>query len=535
MEDEEFDVVVIGAGIAGLYSIYRMREIGLSVKAYEKGDGVGGTWYWNRYPGARCDVQSWDYSYTFSEELAQEWDWTERYPTQSEIERYLNHVADRFDLRRDIEFGTRVDQACFDESENRWRLRTSKDATIAARYLVSAVGALSEKFTPKISGVETFAGAQYHTSSWPAEGVDLANKRVGVIGTGSTGIQAIPQIAKQAEHLYVFQRTAQHVIPAQNHLLSEDQRREIKATFHQRLEEKLANPVGMSGFPPDPPSLLELDAETRRELFEDGWGVGGPVALNRAFSDTGTNLEANRVLSELVIEKNSEAVNDPGVADKLLTIDHPIGSRRLIVGIDYFETYNRDNVTLVDASTSPIEAITPAGLRAGGDEIELDVLVYATGFDGVSGPLLAMDIQGVNGQPLRDKWATRPTAFLGLVASGFPNLFMITGPGSPSIFSNVIFAIEQHVDWIKDCLAYMTEHGFNNIDANPEAEDDWTQQVDKAAENLIVGSTKSWWTGENIPGKPAGLAFFLGGLQNYRAKCDEVANSGYEGFVLQSR
>ena len=534
MEHEEFDVVVIGAGIAGLYSIYRLREIGLSVKAYEKGDGVGGTWYWNRYPGARCDVQSWDYSYTFSEELAQEWDWTERYPTQPEIERYLNYVADRFDLRRDIEFGTRVDQARFDEGQNKWLLRTSKDAKIATRYLVSAAGALSERFTPKISGAETFAGHQYHTNAWPTEGVDLGNKRVGVIGTGSTGIQAIPQIAKEAEHLYVFQRTAQHVIPAQNHLLGEEERREIKATFHQRLEEKMANPVGMSGFPLDPPSLMELDAESRRELFEDGWEVGGAVALNRAFSDTGTNLEANRVLSELVIEKNGEAVNDPEVADKLLTIDHPIGSRRLIVGIDYFETYNRDNVTLVDARTSPIEAVTPAGLRAGGDEIELDVIVYATGFDGVSGPLLAMDIQGVGGRLLRDKWATRTTAYLGLIASGFPNLFMITGPGSPSVFSNVIFAIEQHVDWIKDCLTHMSEHGFNHIDADPEAEDDWTQQVDKAAENLIVGSTKSWWTGENIPGKPAGLAFFLGGLQNYRAKCDEVSNSGYEGFVLQS-
>lgn len=535
MANKEFDAVVIGAGIAGLYAIYRLREIGLSVKAYEKGEGVGGTWYWNRYPGARCDVQSWDYSYTFSEELDQEWDWTERYPSQPEIERYLNHVADRFDLRRDIEFGTSVDQARFDEDQNKWLLRTSKDATVATRYLVSAVGALSERFTPKISGVEGFAGEQYHTNGWPADGVDLTNKRVGVIGTGSTGIQVIPQIAKEAEHLYVFQRTPQHVIPAQNHLLDDDQRREMKATFRQRLDEKLANAVGMSGFPPDPPSLLELDAETRREMFEDGWQVGGPVALVRAFSDTGTNLEANKVLGEFVIAKNNEAVNDPEVADRLLAIDHPIGSRRLIVGIDYFETYNRDNVTLVDARTSPIEAITPAGIRAGGDEIELDVLVYATGFDGVSGPLLAMDIQGVGGLPLRNKWATRPTAFLGLVASGFPNLFMITGPGSPSVFSNVIFAIEQHVDWIKDCLAYMTEHGFNHIDADPEVEDNWTQHVDKVAENLIVGSTKSWWTGENIPGKPAGLAFYLGGLQNYRAKCDEVANNGYEGFVLQSR
>ncbi|HAQ23037.1 MAG TPA: cyclohexanone monooxygenase [Acidimicrobiaceae bacterium] len=534
MADEEFDAVVIGAGIAGLYSIYRLREIGLSVKAYEKGDGVGGTWYWNRYPGARCDVQSWDYSYTFSEELDQEWDWTERYPTQPEIERYLNFVADRFDLRRDIEFGTRVDRARFDEEQNKWLLRTSTGGKIATRYLVSAVGALSESFTPKISGVGTFAGEQYHTNAWPAEGIDLANKRVGVIGTGSTGIQAIPQIAKQAEHLYVFQRTSQHVIPAQNHLLDDAQRDELRAAFRQRLDEKLSNAVGMSGFPIDPPALLGLDAETSRELLEDAWRIGGPVALNRAFSDTGTNLEANKMLADFVAEKNREAINDPEVAEKLLAVDHPIGSRRVIVGIDYFETYNRDNVTLLDAATSPIEEITPAGIRAGGNEIDLDVIVYATGFDGVSGPLLAMEIQGIAGLSLRDKWAARPTAFLGLVASGFPNLFMITGPGSPSVFSNVIIAIEQHVDWIKDCVAYMAEHGLNHIDSDLDAENDWTQHVDQVAKNLIVGSTKSWWTGQNIPGKPAGLAFYLGGLQNYRAKCDEVAKGGYKGFVLRS-
>ena len=535
MVNQEFDVVVIGAGIAGLYMIHRLRELGLSARVYEKGDGVGGTWYWNRYPGARCDVQSWDYSYTFSEELNQEWDWTERYPTQPEIERYLNHVADRFDLRRDIEFGTRVDQARFDEDQNKWILRTSRDTTVATRYLVSAVGALSESFVPKINGIETFTGEQYHTSGWPAEGVDLVNKRVGVIGTGSTGIQAIPQIAKQAEHLYVFQRTAQHVLPAGNYLLDDVQRRALKEEFVQRLDEKLMNPVGLSDFPLDPPAALELDAETLIELLEEAWRVGGAVALNRAFSDTGSDLKANKILADFVAAKNREAINDPEVADRLLTIDHPLGARRVAVAIDYFETYNRDNVTLVDAKTSPIEKITDNIVHAGDDEIELDVLVYATGFDGVSGPLLSMEIQGVGGLPLRTKWATRSIAYLGLITSGFPNLFMITGPGSPSVFSNVIFHIEQHVDWIADCLAYMTEHEVNHIDANPESENDWTQHVDDIGKSSLIGSTRSWWTGENIPGKPAGLAFYLGGLQNYRAKCDEAANKGYEGFVLQSR
>jgi cyclohexanone monooxygenase len=400
---------------------------------------------------------------------------------------------------------------------------------------VSAVGALSESFVPKINGIETFTGEQYHTSGWPAEGVDLANKRVGVIGTGSTGIQAIPQIAKQAEHLYVFQRTAQHVLPAGNYLLDDVQRRALKEEFVQRLDEKLMNPVGLSDFPLDPPAALELDAETLIELLEEAWRVGGAVALNRAFSDTGSDLKANKILADFVAAKNREAINDPEVADRLLTIDHPLGARRVAVAIDYFETYNRDNVTLLDAKTSPIEKITDNIVHAGDDEIELDVLVYATGFDGVSGPLLSMEIQGVGGLPLRTKWATRSIAYLGLITSGFPNLFMITGPGSPSVFSNVIFHIEQHVDWIADCLAYMTEHEVNHIDANPESENDWTQHVDDIGKSSLIGSTRSWWTGENIPGKPAGLAFYLGGLQNYRAKCDEAANKGYEGFVLQSR
>ena len=535
MSHHELDAIVIGAGIAGLYTIYRLREIGLSVKAFEKGDGVGGTWYWNRYPGARCDVESWDYSYSFSEELEQEWDWTERYPTQPEVERYLNHVADRFDLRRDIEFGTRVDQARFDEEQNKWIIRTSKDETVSARYLVSAAGALSESFTPKFNGAERFAGEQYHTASWPAEGVDLANKRVGVIGTGSTGVQLIPQVAKLAKRLFVFQRTAQYAVPARNYLLDEDLRRDLKSDFRQRCEDKRANPVGVSNFPTDPPSALEVDVDTRREILEAAWQRGGAPAVTRSFSDTVTNIEANRHVSQFVSQKIREKVDDPEVADKLLAIDHPLGSRRLIVDIDYFETYNRGNVTLVDTKSSPIEEITPQGVRTGDSEYNLDVLVYATGFDGMSGALLSVDIQGIGGLPLRTKWADRPSAFLGLVAAGFPNLFMITGPGSPAVFSNVIFAIEQHVEWIADCLAYMDEHDLDRIDADLEAETHWTQHVDEVAKNVLVGKTKSWWTGENIPGKPSGLTMYLGGTHTYQAKLDEVSHNGYEGFIYQTR
>ena len=525
----DFDAIVIGAGAAGLYALHRLRGLGLSVRVFEQGDGVGGTWYWNRYPGARCDVESWDYCYSFSEELEQEWDWTERFPSQPELERYFNHVADRFDLRRDIQFDTRVERASFDEGTNRWIIDTSGGATVSARFLVSAAGCLSEVNKPTIPGAETFAGVQHHTARWPAEGVDVAGKRVGVIGTGSSGVQVIPQVARTAEHVYVFQRTAQYTVPARNRPLDDEARQELRDSFGERQEFKRTSPAGLSR--PIVPASSDLDAAARAEILEASWQRGGP-GFAMTIDDILTNPESNERAAQFVRDKVRAKVDNQEVAEKLVDIDFPIGSRRLIVDIDYFETYNRYNVTLVDVKAVPITEITPRGLRTSDDHYDLDVLVYATGFDGMTGALLSMDIRGVGGLALRDKWADGAGTYIGLVASGFPNLFMITGPGSPAVFSNVMLSIEQHVDWIADCLAHMVERGFERIDADPEAEAVWTALVEGLVARSIVGKTNSWWTGANIPGKPRGITMYLGGTHNYRAACDEVAANGYEGFTL---
>ena len=527
----EFDAVVVGAGAAGLYMLHRLRGLGFSVRVFEQGDGVGGTWYWNRYPGARCDVESWDYCFSFSEELEQEWDWSERYPTQAELERYFNYVADRFDLRGDIEFGTRVERARFDEGRNRWIISTSLGATVSARYLVSAAGCLSEVNKPPITGAETFEGEQHHTARWPAEGVDVGGKRVGVIGTGSSGVQVIPQVAKRADHVFVFQRTAQYTVPARNRPLDDEARNELKGSFGQRQAFKRTTPAGLSRPRPVVSSVLEADESSRTDILEASWQLGGP-GFAMTFDDILTDPASNERAARFVRQKIMAKVEDPEVAETLVDIDYPLGARRLIVDIDYFETYNRDNVTLVDVEAAPITEITPRGLRTRDGHYDLDVIVYATGFDGMTGALLSMDICGAGGLALRDKWADGAGTYMGLVASGFPNLFMITGPGSPAVFSNVMLSIEQHVDWIADCLAYMVEHGFDRIDADPEAETRWTRQIEEVAARSIVGKTNSWWTGANIPGKPRGITMYLGGTHNYRAVCDEIAANGYEGFVL---
>ena len=527
----DFDAVVIGAGAAGLYMLHRLRGLGLRARAFEQGDGVGGTWYWNRYPGARCDVESWDYCYSFSEELEQEWDWTERFPTQPELERYFNHVADRFDLRRDIRFNTRVERARFDEDRNRWIIDTSDGATVTARYLVSAAGCLSEVNKPPIPGAETFGGTQLHTARWPAEGVDVAGKRVGVIGTGSSGVQVIPQVAQTAEHVYVFQRTPQYTVPARNRPLDDDARKELKESFGERQAFKRTTPAGLSRPIVAVSAVPEMDESTRAEILEDSWRRGGP-GFAMTFDDILTDPESNERAARFVRQKVRAKVTDPEVAEKLVDIDYPIGARRLIVDIDYFETYNRANVTLVDVKAAPITEITPGGLRTSAGHYDLDVLVYATGFDGMTGALLSMDLRGVGGLALRDKWAGGAGTYMGLVASGFPNLFMITGPGSPAVFSNVMLSIEQHVDWIADCLAYLVAGDFERIDADPDAEARWTRHVDDLVAGSLVGRTNSWWTGANIPGKRRGITMYLGGTHNYRAACDEVAANGYEGFTL---
>jgi cyclohexanone monooxygenase len=526
-----FDAIVVGAGISGMYMLHRLREMGLAARVFEAGSGVGGTWYWNRYPGARCDVESLDYSYSFSTELEQDWEWTERYPTQPEILRYLNHVADRFDLRRDIQFDTRVKHACYDESVNRWDIQTDDGQHYSTRYCIMAVGCLSAPNRPDFKGLETFEGRWYHTGLWPHEGVDFKGLRVGCIGTGSSAIQAIPQIAKQAEHLYVFQRTPNYSVPAQNAPLDPARQREVKADYPARRQKSRLSRAGM---PIDPPqrSALEVSPAERTQIFEAGWRRGGVGSLNGTFKDLATNPEANETVAQFVRDKIRDTVHDPATADLLTPRDYPFGTKRLCVDIEYFETYNRDNVTLVDVRSAPIQEIVPHGLRTAADEYALDAIVFATGYDAMTGPLLAIDIRGTRGVTLKSRWVDGPRTYLGLMTAGFPNLFLITGPGSPSVLSNMVVSIEQHVDWITDCLCFLQVHGFARIEPSLAAEDAWVQHVNEVANTTLYPRANSWYMGANIPGKVRIFMPYVGGVGAYRQKCDEVAARQYEGFTL---
>jgi cation diffusion facilitator CzcD-associated flavoprotein CzcO len=528
------DVVIVGAGFAGMYMLYRLRRLGLSVRVFERGSGVGGTWFWNRYPGARCDVESMDYSYSFSPELEQEWEWTERYPTQPEILRYLNHVADRFDLRGDIQLNTRVTQAHYHDDTNRWILETVDGQQVSAQYCVMAVGCLSSVNRPTFKGLSSFEGSSYHTGNWPHAGVDFSGQRVGCIGTGSSAIQAIPQIAKQAAHLFVFQRTPNYSVPAQNGPLDAATQLEIKAGYAERRRKARES---RAGFPLDPPQLgaLEATAQERERTYEAGWLKGGIAALNGSFNDLMFNSEANQTAAEFVRRKIRETVHDPAVAEALVPTDYPIGTKRLCIDIDYYQTYNRDNVTLVDVRRAPIEEITPTGLRTRDAEYALDSIVFATGFDAMTGPLFDIDIRGSGGQTLRSAWIDGPRTFLGIATAGFPNLFMITGPGSPSVLSNMVVSIEQHVDWIADCLRYLSEHAVDRIEASVDAQTRWVEHVNEVANKTLYPLANSWYVGANIPGKPRIFMPYVGGVGVYRQKCDEVAAAGYQGFNLTLR
>jgi cation diffusion facilitator CzcD-associated flavoprotein CzcO len=526
----EFDAIVIGAGFSGLYMLYRLRELGLATRVYEAGEGVGGTWYWNRYPGARCDSPSVHYSYSFSPELEQEWEWTERYPRQPEILRYLNHVADRFDLRRDIQFNTRVTSVVYDSDTRRWTIQTEQGDRVSARYCVTAVGCLSTPNTPPFKGLDAFAGQIYHTSRWPHDGVDLTGKRVGVIGTGSTGIQAIPQIAKQADHVTVFQRTPNYSIPARNRPLTTEEKASIKANYRQIRQTDRESAIGIT-LESSTQSALEVTPEERQKRLEERWGVGGFGMLG-VFTDVITNLEANTYVADFVRSQIAQMVHDPETAALLIPRDYPIGSKRICIDTEYFETYNRDNVTLVDVRKSPIEEITPTGLRTKDAEYELDVIVFATGFDAMTGSLFNLNIRGKDGLALKEKWAAGPRTYLGLMTADFPNLFMITGPGSPSVLSNMTVSIEQHVEWITDCIRYMLEHNFTSIEPQVEAEDAWVAHVNELANQTLYPLANSWYIGANIPGKPRIFMPYIGGVGNYRKKCQEVAEKGYEGFAF---
>jgi cation diffusion facilitator CzcD-associated flavoprotein CzcO/acetyl esterase/lipase len=533
--ERHFDAIVIGAGFAGLYALHRLRGLGLDVRVFEQGDGVGGTWYWNRYPGARCDIESLDYSYSFSEQLEQEWEWTERYPAQPEILRYLNHVAERFDLRRDIELSTRVVEARYDAESGRWQVTTQDGARYSATYCIMASGCLSTPHRPAIEGLDDFEGAWYHSARWPHGGVELAGKRVGVIGTGSTGIQLIPQLAEQAEHLYVFQRTPNFSMPAHNRPLDPGVQRAIKAGYRERR--RLAR-ESLSGVPSSHPdalaqrSALEVAPEERTRTYEHGWATGGIGGITLAFNDIISNADANGTAADFVRDKIREIVRDPATAEALCPTTHPIGTKRICVDTDYYATYNRGDVTLVDVRSAPIVRLTPRGVETAGGEYELDVIVFATGFDAMTGAVLDIDVRGRDGRRLKEKWSGGPRTYLGVATEGFPNLFFVTGPGSPSVLSNMVLSIEQHVDWIAECIASVRGQGLDRIEATRDAEDAWVAHVNEVADATLFPRAASWYAGANIPGKPRVFMPYLGGVGNYKARCDQVAASGYEGFSV---
>ena len=531
--DRHVDVVVVGAGFAGVYMLYRLRGLGLSVQVYEAGAGVGGTWYWNRYPGARCDVESLDYSYSFSDELQQEWRWTERYAAQPEILRYVNHVVDRFDLRRDIQLDTRVTAAHFDEATARWTIVTSRGDRVSARFCVMATGCLSAAQIPKLPGLETFQGAWYHTGHWPHEGVDFTGQRVGVIGTGSSAIQAIPIIAAQARHLHVFQRTPNFSIPARNAPLDRDHERHVKASYAEFRRQARESRVGFVVERSDD-SALAVAADVREREYEKRWERGG-LGFSATYVDLLTDQAANDTAAEFFRAKIRSIVRDAAVAEALVPRDYPIGTKRLCVDTNYYDTFNRDNVTLVDIRTVPIEAITPHGLRTRDATYELDSIVFATGFDAMTGALLAVDIRGRGGRTLAQHWDAGPRTYLGLAVAGFPNLFIVTGPGSPSVLSNMIVSIEQHVDWIADCITCLGRGGHASIEATPAAEEAWVAHVNELGALTLYPRASSWYMGANVPGKPRVFMPYVGGVGTYRKKCDEVAARGYEGFSISTR
>jgi cyclohexanone monooxygenase len=528
---EAYDVVVVGAGFAGMYMLHRLRGKGLAVRVYEQGGDVGGTWYWNRYPGARCDVESMQYSYSFSDKLQQEWDWSERYAPQPEILRYANHVADRFDLRSDIQLNTRVDSAVFDEHANRWQVATSSGKTVIAKYVVLATGCLSNARMPDIRGLEGFKGKVYHTGHWPHEPVDFKGLRVGVIGTGSSAIQSVPIIAGQARQLTVFQRTPNFSIPARNAALTAGERQAFREKYPEiRRFAREESRNGIYTEMPDRGALDDGDNE-RRAKYEARWQRGG-LTFMAVYNDLALDKMANDTAADFVREKIAEIVSDPATAKLLQPDNHPIGSKRICIDTDYFATFNRENVTLVDIRSNPIEQITENAVRTGERDYEVDALVLATGFDAMTGSVAKIDIRGRDGRTLNQKWAEGPKTYLGLMSSGFPNLFIITGPGSPSVLSNMIVSIEQHVDWITEAIAFMRERGLEAIEADKAAEDQWVTHVNEVAHTTLYPQANSWYMGANIPGKPQIFMPYIGGVAAYRQICNEVAAKGYEGFVL---
>lgn len=532
---DKFDMLIVGAGFAGLYQLYCARKAGLSVRVLEAGEEVGGTWFWNRYPGARCDVESLDYSYSFDPALEQEWVWTERYAPQAEILRYINHVADRYDLRGDIQLNTRVSSATFDDATARWSVVTQAGETFDAQFVVMATGGLSVPQRPNLKGLENFKGQWYHSAEWPKGGVDFTGKRVALIGTGSSGVQMAPVIAAEALQLTVFQRSANFSVPAQNEPLDDATLAKAKAEYPQR---RALGREAITGQFLSANTRLAKDmseAEQKAELEHRWRGAGGGFRMLRAFADQMSNLDTNKVVADFAKSKIRSIVRDQATANLLCPKDDlPFGTKRLCVDSSFYETFNRENVSLVDISTVPLVEATEKGFRTAERDYEFDIIVFATGFDAMTGALKAIDIRGVNGQSLREKWAHGPLAYLGLAVAGFPNLFSITGPGSPSVLSNVVHSIETHVDWIMGLLAKARAGGINRIEATTEAESQWVAHCAAEAEKTLYPRANSWYVGANIAGKPRVFMAFVSGVPIYRRLIEDVAAKGYEGFALSA-
>ncbi len=530
----ELDALIIGAGFSGMYQLHCLREkLGLTAKVLEAGDGVGGTWFWNRYPGARCDSESHSYCYTFSDDLLAAWQWSERYPGQAEILRYLNFVADRLDLRRDIELSKRVATASYDSAANRWIVTTEAGERFRVKFLITAVGCLSTANVPKIPGLETFEGRWYHTGLWPHEGVDFTGKRVGQIGTGSTGIQSAPVIAEAAKHLTVFQRTANYSVPAHNAPLTSEFQAYVR-TKRAEINDIMRRSTNGHPFLITDRSVFDVTDEERQKIYEAAWARGG-LQFRAGFRDVLLDKKANDTAAEFIKAKIRAIVKDPKTAALLTDIDHPYAAKRPPIDSFYFETFNRDNVALVDVRSDPIEAITPKGIKTTSREYPVDIIVFATGFDAMTGPFLKMDIRGRDGLRLADAWSAGPRNYLGLQVAGFPNLFTITGPGSPSVLCNMPVAIEQHVEWITDCIRHMRDAGFARIEPSPDSMDRWVGEVNAAAAaTLLPEAHHSWYLGANVPGKPRVFMPYAGGMARYRDICTDVARKGYDGFALSA-
>jgi cation diffusion facilitator CzcD-associated flavoprotein CzcO/acetyl esterase/lipase len=532
--DLDLDAVVVGAGFAGLYLLHRLRGLGFATKVLESGGDVGGTWYWNRYPGARCDIESIDYSYSFDPELETEWRWSERYATQPEILRYLGHVADKHDLRRDIAFSTRVVSATWNADTSRWHVRTEHGDELRCRYYVMATGCLSLPKVPDVPGADRFRGPTYFTGRWPHEGVDFTGKRVGVIGTGSSGIQSIPIIAEQAAELVVFQRTPNFSRPAFNGPVNPEKKARYEA---DRAAYREAARCSGAGVPVEKPLLraFQVSEEERLAKYEAAYAAGDLLSFSGTFSDIGTNPEANETVCEFLRDKIRSIVRDPETAETLCPKDHYYGTKRPCLDTGYFETFNRPSVRLVDLRKEPIRTITETGIETASRTFDLDAIVFATGFDAMTGAIVAVDVRGRGGRSLAEKWADGPKTYLGLMTRGFPNFFMVTGPGSPSVLSNMTVSIEQHADWIGACLAHMREEGLDVVEPTAVAEAGWVQHVNDCADVTLYPTAQSWYMGANVPGKPRVFLPYVGGVDRYRRTCDEVVRRGWLGFAFEGR